>query len=889
MKLLALAAALLAAAIPIAALAQPPAPAEVERGLVPPKLRKFVEAAYPPARQTAGIEAKVILSIEINAEGQPENVEVVQSAGADFDEAAVAAARRFEFDPARMDGVPTPVKIQYAYRFQIKEVMVSLGPQVNFEGRILYREKNEAVERVKVRVLDLEVETFTDEDGAFAFTDLPPGQHVIELSAKQLVSVKTEETIAKGKKKTVKYLVEEKEADVDEESVVRAPRIKKEVVETRVRTEEARRVPGTQGDTLKVVQNLPGVARSAFGSGSLVVWGAAPQETRVNVDGMEVPALYHVGGMRSTVNSDMVKSIKLSPGAYGAEYGRGLGGVVSVELGELPREGVHGYVAADVVDASGMVSAALTPRLRLAVAGRQGYLDHTLKAVVSRDVGDYFPIPRYDDYQVRATFNIGKDEDISATFLGSDDYLHRTILSSDPSKTRTQDTTQQYRRVVVRYSRLLPDGSSVVVAPSFGWDTNSSASKFGSRPITLNVDAWQYGLRASYRRKVAATATLSVGLDVQGRNSSLHRFGSINQPSREGDIVVYGQPPGSDVNSDAWKVNLLSMAPYAFCEIALGRFTLTPGLRFEPTVIDGNLRLPETNGVPNVGYTRLSTPHNPLPSNGAWWLMRHLPNPRLAADFRATRRLTLTAGGGVYGQPPQPEDMSPVFGNPSVGMSTALHATGGGAFKLTGTLGIEVIGFYKRLYDLVARSALQSPPVAQALQQTGIGRTYGAQVLLRQELVGGFFGWISYTLSRSERKDRPDANWRLFDYDQTHVLAALASYDVWHGYQAGLRFRYSTGVPRTPVLGGWYNSKDDQYEPIFGAQNSIRIPAFYSLDVRLEKSFVWGRMKSEVFLDVQNVTNRKNPEELTYSADFSQRGYITGLPFLAVLGARLEF
>jgi hypothetical protein len=204
-------------------------------------------------------------------------------------------------------------------------------------------------------------------------------------------------------------------------------------------------------------------------------------------------------------------------------------------------------------------------------------------------------------------------------------------------------------------------------------------------------------------------------------------------------------------------------------------------------------------------------------------------------------------------------------------------------------LGLEIIGFYKRLYDLVARSALPSPPVAQALQQTGIGRTYGAQFLLRQELLGGFFGWISYTLSRSERQDRTDASWRLFDYDQTHVLAALASYDVWRGYQVGLRFRYATGVPRTEVLGGWYNAKDDQFEPIFGAQNAIRIPAFYSLDARVEKSFVWGRMKSEVFLDVQNVTNRKNPEELAYSANFSQRDYITGLPFLAVLGARLEF
>jgi outer membrane receptor for Fe3+-dicitrate len=379
-------------------------------------------------------------------------------------------------------------------------------------------------------------------------------------------------------------------------------------------------------------------------------------------------------------------------------------------------------------------------------------------------------------------------------------------------------------------------------------------------------------------------------VDVQGRNSSLRRFGSINQPPREGDVAVFGQPPGTDVNSDRWKINLLSAATYAFCEITMGRFTLTPGLRLEPTLIDGNLRIPQHEGRPNVGYTRMDTPHNPLPwSNGAWWLVGRLPNPRLSVDYRPTHRLTFIVGGGVYGQPPQPEDMSPVFGNPSIGLSTAVHASGGGVYKLTGTLSLEIIGFYKRLYDLVARSALQSPPEAQALQQTGIGRSYGAQFLLRQELVGGFFGWLSYTLSRSERKDRPDSSWRLFDYDQTHVLTALASYDVWHGLQVGLRFRYATGAPRTPVLGGGYNVKDNQTEPIYGAQNTIRIPAFYSLDARVEKGFTWRRMKLEVFLDVQNLTNRKNPEEITYSASFDQRDYITGLPILAVAGARLEF
>jgi hypothetical protein len=332
-------------------------------------------------------------------------------------------------------------------------------------------------------------------------------------------------------------------------------------------------------------------------------------------------------------------------------------------------------------------------------------------------------------------------------------------------------------------------------------------------------------------------------------------------------------------------VTVIDTAPYVNAELTLGRLTLVPGLRFEPTLMVGNALFPHSDTSPPVGYARFDLPANP----GVPRPLRYFPNPRVTAAFRATRRLTLTAGGGVYGQPPDPEDMSPVFGNPTVTVSRALHASGGGAFKLTPTLTLEAIGFYKRLYDLVSRSALPSPPVAQALTQEGVGRSYGGQILLRQELVRGLFGWISYSLIRSERRDHPGEAYRLFDFDETHVLAVLASYQIGGGWEAGGRFRYTTGAPRTPVFGGFYDVAADQYQPIFGAHNAIRLPAFYQLDVRLEKSWVLRRNKLNVFLDVQNVTNRKNPEEIIYNYNFSRSAYITGLPTLAVLGARLEF
>ena len=50
-----------------------------------------------------------------------------------------------------------------------------------------------------------------------------------------------------------------------------------------------------------------------------------------------------------------------------------------------------------------------------------------------------------------------------------------------------------------------------------------------------------------------------------------------------------------------------------------------------------------------------------------------------------------------------------------------------------------------------------------------------------------------------------------------------------------------------------------------------------------------GKTTLEAYLDVQNVTNRANPEEIVYSLDYTQRRSITGLPLLPVAGARLAW
>ena len=108
------------------------------------------------------------------------------------------------------------------------------------------------------------------------------------------------------------------------------------------------------------------------------------------------------------------------------------------------------------------------------------------------------------------------------------------------------------------------------------------------------------------------------------------------------------------------------MAPYAEGDFSLLDDTLhiVPGVRFEPYITSTNKLTPPPAGSPNIGYTHEEARHRAA-HLGA--LRRH------AAHHRARRAF------GIYHQAPQPEDLSAVFGTPTLALSTAQHYLAGGS------------------------------------------------------------------------------------------------------------------------------------------------------------------------------------------------------------------
>src|SRR5260221_7476839 len=106
-----------------------------------------------------------------------------------------------------------------------------------------------------------------------------------------------------------------------------------------------------------------------------------------------------------------------------------------------------------------------------------------------------------------------------------------------------------------------------------------------------------------------------------------------------------------------------------------------------------------------------------------------------------------------------------------------MHYSLGVEQQLTKYLEFSLEGFYKTLHNVVIQVPNEASTTNGVLYVNGgKGRIYGLETRIKWSNDGRFFGWLAYTLSRSERKDDPSPDWHVFQFDQTHILTVLASY-----------------------------------------------------------------------------------------------------------------
>lgn len=861
----------------------PPADAPAPGQPTMPRPLNYTPPEYPEEAKQQGLEATVTLQIDINKEGKVTAATVVDPAGHGFDEAAIAAGRKLEFSPARKaDGTPFAARILYRYSFTLAAKPAPEGASASgsspaakvtqgLHGKVLMSEGDVPIASALVTLTGaggLQKTQNASGTGEFAFDDLPPGTVRIEVSAPGYEPFSVEETVDAGQLTDVKYRISQKGGPL--EILVRGERPPREVTKRTLEQREISRVPGTNGDALKALFSLPGVARPTLGLGLFIVRGSSAADSVYFVDGTPVALVYHFGGLSAAFPTEMLEKLDFYPGNFSSQYGRAQGGVVEIVLRSPKDDGkYHGLAQADFIDARALLEGPVPffKKWRFIAAGRRSYLDALLSPVLRAAGAGITQLPVYYDYQVYTETNPTSDSTFRIGFFGSDDSLALTAPPSpgEPAITGNGGFHTAFMRLQARYTQDLPGGDKLRATMALGRD----GIDIGVGPIFFNLEVHSLTGRLEYGHRFAKGATLNTGVDIFAGNFTVDT--RLPAPSRP------GQPQNQPFSTRPFihqKVDSSIYQPALYAELELtptSRARIVPGVRLDYFI-----------------------------SSHAWDL-----SPRVNGRYDITQgfpRTTVKGGVGVFHQPPGFQETVPPFGNPNLGSNRAIHYSVGFEREITRHIEASVEGFYKQLDNLVYNAPSAS---GSAFSYVNGARGYavGSEFYLKYKPDDRFFGWLAYTLSRSVRDDGPGTAEHLASFDQTHILTVLGSYQLGHGFEVGARFQLTSGNLITPNvcnpadptcdpnrIGGLFHAPSGVYTGIpFGATASERLPLFHKLDVRLDKRWKFPTWQLSAYLDVQNAYDNGNVEGIQYNYNYTSRLFVTGIPILPSIGMRGEF
>lgn len=646
------------------------------------------------------------------------------------------------------------------------------------------------------------------------------------------------------------------------EAVVRNQRPRRELTRVTVDQSEIARAPGSLGDALRALQNLPGMARAPFLSGSLIVRGAAPSDTLVTAEGTFLPAAYHFGGLQSTVATEVLDRIDFYPGNFSARFGRATGGIVDIGLREPLREGARTVLHLGVLDAGAFNEVALSRTLSVASSARFGWLGYLASPIVAAATGSSTFVSFWD-YQALIDWRPNARDRVRVAVLGDGDSLGFREADSGDST----GLGLGYHIVNALWTRRFSPRVELSTALSAGWNgltvrSENVRRRGGLELTTLSLDSVPLHVRSELTLRASRRATVHLGFDgLFGARTFRSSF------PRERD----GGDGGEGIPRDA---TLAIAQPAVYAEAVLSP---TSALRVRP-----GLRLDVSSGTAIL-------------------------SPRVNVDVTAWRGGLLKFAVGYFTQPPLAERVTIVpellFLANRVARDAgatrperAVHLGAGVEHRFSPWVSLSVEGFWKSITDAMVgfpsldlAIAGEDIERAGAVRYDGRGRAYGLELLLRHRQGRRFMGWVAYTLMRAERTDGPGTPWRPFEFDQTHILTAVGSVRLGAGWELGARFRYVTGRP-TALGREVFDTRSGGAVQIAPLPWQDRVPDFHQLDLRVEKQWVrsWGRLAFH--LEILNVYNRANAERVRWDVDRSS--YLpTGayVPIVPNLGVRGEF
>jgi hypothetical protein len=713
----------------------------------------------------------------------------------------------------------------------------------------------------------------TDAGGRALFLQVPVGRHVVQAERLGFAAAVREVSVAAGA--TVR-------ADlVLQEAAVGLPGVLVEAQRRRARFEETagstvgeltrtelKLVPTIgESDVLRAIEVLPGVVSTSDFSSSFNVRGGSADQNLILLDGFPIYNPFHLGGLFSVFNADMVARAQLMSGGFPAQYGGRVSSVLTIDsdAGESGTDVQAGLsllaarVAAGTDLPPSLLEAGGFGRGRARVSLRRSYFDQLLRPFVD------FPYYLTDGQLYAEAWTPGGSR-LAVTAYSGRDVLNLMGSDSFPLQVRWKwgndvaglswlAALQGDRRLELRagYSRF----ATGITFPQFG-DTDFRGS----------VGHWL--ARADYSTH-AGPVTLALGLaaDHIAYANRAETGGTVFRETGEPGSLAggYGQLRWrhadwlleAGLRGDTWMPRHADAATVLQPRVAVKRF-IGSG--------DQALKL----AVGRYAQFAHSLRDEELPLGIDIWILTGDRAPHVVSD---------QVQAGIEGY-----------------IGAAWFAA--------------VEGYYRTFDGVVSTNSADDPDDPTDDLLAGTGLSYGADLYVRRErgrvrpmlAVSWLRAWREFDDALSGEMPAPRVRYApVFDrrLDIDLAVQAMLPRDV----EVGVRWNFGTGLPYTRPVGayvvneyslierGWRGTRSDTVSSaiVLGPRNAERYPAYHRLDASVRKTYQrrWGTLTPH--FDLINVYDRRNV--LFYFYEFDRdppvRSGISMFPILPTIGLEVRF
>lgn len=734
-------------------------------------------------------------------------------------------------------------------------------------GNVFDKETGEAIIYGNVVLEGTTIGTNTDVDGFFSFTNLKPGDYIIQATYIGYDTIRTEIRIGKN----IEYLRMYMEPNsiklgvIDISAQREQARSEVEISKVRVTPKQIKSLPsvGGEADIAQYLQVIPGVVSTGDQGGQIYIRGGSPTQNKVLLDGMTIYNPFHSIGFFSIFDTEVIKNVDVLTGGFNSEYDGRISAIVDISTREGNRKRFGGKISLNPFLTKALFEGPIIPlkeesggSTSFVLSAKRSILDITSQSIYPHaTISDSVGLPyRFTDLYGKLSFINGNGSKLNIFgFNYEDEFNEPTIANFGWKNTGVGSNFT-----------LLPGNSNAVLGGVIGFsnytiqmqETNEPPRESSINGITAAFDFTFFGNNNEIKYGLVFNA-FSTAFKFQNPYRIILQQ---NQNTTElGTFVNFRQVLGDLVLEPGVRIQF-----YA----SLGDVSIEPRIGLKYNITD-YLRFKAAAGLYSQNLISTSTERDVV---------------NLFTGFLSGPEET------IY----KLDSKTPASHN----LQKATHAVAGFEMDLSNRFSLNAETYYKRFNQLIIvnrnKQSSQDPDFS-----TETGDAYGIDLSLKYETPQlSVFG--GYSTGYVKRFDGEQEYFTVFD--RRHNVNLLANYNF--GYENrwsfSIRWNYGSGFPFTKTQ-GFYNfnpfldgldtdyltDNPDKLGIIYSEErNGGRLPDYHRLDASITRTITFS--KHSILELNASITNLYNRENIFYF-DRVEYERVNQLPILPSIGLKLSF